>query len=105
MKPIWPNCAPIARPMEKIVATVPHGKDRRCERRLLICRRCGKRMTVHYHEIKRGKRLYPEYVCQKEHVEQGDDKCCQRLLGAGLDAAVAELLLARLTPLSIETSL
>jgi hypothetical protein len=91
-----------------------HGEDRRhgppregpaLLQGLLICRRCGNRMTVHYHEIKGGKRLYPEYVCQKEHVEQGDDKCCQRLLGAGLDAAVAELLLARLTPLSIETSL
>ncbi len=91
-----------------------HGEDRRhgppregpaLLQGLLICQRCGNRMTVHYHEIKEGKRLYPEYVCQKEHVEQGDDKCCQRLLGAGLDAAVAELLLARLTPLSIETSL
>ncbi len=30
MKPISPNCAPIARHMERIVATVPHGKDRRC---------------------------------------------------------------------------
>src|SRR5262249_5858550 len=72
---------------------------------LVICGRCGNRMTVGYHEVKGGKRLYPEYRCQKEYVEEGDDKCCQRLRGAGLDAAIAELLLARLTPLSIETSL
>ncbi len=62
-------------------------------------------MTVGYHQVKGGKRLYPEYRCQKEHIEEGDDKCCQRLLGVGLDAAVASLLLARLTPLAIETSL
>ncbi len=91
-----------------------HGEDRRhgppregpaLLQGLVICGRCGNRMTVRYHEIKQGKRLYPEYLCQKEHIEEGDDKCCQRVLGAGLDAAVAQLLLARLTPLSIETSL
>ncbi len=91
-----------------------HGEDRRhgppregpaLLQGLLICGRCGNRMTVGYHDVKKGQRLYPEYRCQKEHIEQGDDKYCQRLLGAGLDAAVAELLLARLTPLSIETSL
>jgi DNA invertase Pin-like site-specific DNA recombinase len=91
-----------------------HGQDRRhgppregpaLLQGLVICGRCGNRMTVGYHEVKGGQRLYPEYRCQKEHVEEGDDKCCQRLLGAGLDAAIAELLLARVTPLSIETSL
>ncbi len=91
-----------------------HGEDRRhgppregpaLLQGLLICGRCGNRMTVGYHDVKKGKRLYPEYRCQKEHVEEGDDKCCQRLLGAGLDAAIAELLLARVTPLSIETSM
>src|SRR6266852_2393171 len=105
MKPISPNCAPIARRMEKIVAMARHGKDRRGSQGLVICGRCGNRMTVGYHEVKGGKRLYPEYRCQKAHVEEGDDKYCQRLLGAGLDAAIAELLLARVTPLSIETSM
>src|SRR6266702_3181897 len=91
-----------------------HGEDRRhgppregpaLLQGLVICGRCGNRMTVGYHEIKGGKRLYPEYRCQKEHVEEGDDKCCQRLLGAGMGAAIAQLLLDRLTPLSIETSI
>jgi hypothetical protein len=49
--------------------------------------------------------LYPEYLCQKERIEHADDKFCQRLLGAGLDAAIADLLLAQLTPLAIETSM
>ena len=91
-----------------------HGEDRRhgppregpaLLQGLLICGRCGNRMTVHYHDVKSGKRLYPEYLCQKERIERGEDKYCQRLLGAGLDAAIADLLLAQLTPLAIETSI
>jgi hypothetical protein len=72
---------------------------------LVICGRCGQRMTVRYHEVKRGRRLYPEYLCQQERIEHADDKFCQRLLGAGLDAAIADLLLAQLTPLAIQTSI
>ncbi len=72
---------------------------------LLICGRCGQRMTVRYHDVKKGRRLYPEYLCQKEHIEEGEDKRCQRLLGAGLDTAIADLLLAQVTPLAIETSI
>jgi len=91
-----------------------HGEDRRhgppregpaLLQGLVICGRCGNRMTVRYHDVKDGKRLYPEYLCQKEHVEEGDDKRCQRLLGAALDTAIADLLLAQLTPLAIETSI
>src|SRR6266567_2022080 len=91
-----------------------HGEDRRhgppregpaLLQGLLLCGRCGNRMTVGYHDVKKGQRLYPEYRCQKEHVEEGDDKCCQRLLGAGLDTVIADLLLAQLTPLALETSL
>lgn len=91
-----------------------HGEDRRngppregpaLLQGLLICGRCGNRMTVGYHDVKKGQRLYPEYRCQKEHIEAGEDKCCQRLLGAGLDTVIADLLLAQMTPLAIETSL
>ena len=72
---------------------------------LVICGRCGNRMTVRYHQRKHGQLLYPEYLCQKEQVEHAGDALCQQVLGAGLDAAIAELLLAQVTPLSIETSL
>src|SRR5205807_55903 len=91
-----------------------HGEDRRhgparegpaLLQGLVICGRCGNRMTVGYHQVKQGQRLYPEYRCQKEYVEQGEDTCCQRLLGAGLDTVIADLLLAQLTPLALETSL
>jgi hypothetical protein len=37
-------------------------------------------------------------------VEAGDE-LCQQVLGTGLDAAIAELLLAQLTPLAVDTSM
>src|SRR5260370_13564773 len=44
-------------------------------------------------------------MCQKEMIEHAEEKVCQRILGAGPDAAIAELLLAQLTPLVIDTSI
>jgi Recombinase/Recombinase zinc beta ribbon domain len=72
---------------------------------LVICGRCGNRMTLRYYQRKHGIRLYPEYLCQKEQIEQAGDHLCQQVLGAGLDAAITDLLLAQLTPLTIDTSL
>ncbi len=72
---------------------------------LVICGRCGNRMTLRYHQRTHGIRLYPEYLCQKERVEEAKDLPCQQILGAGLDAAIADLLLAQVTPLAIDTSL
>ncbi len=72
---------------------------------LVICGRCGQRMTLRYYERKKGTRLYPEYLCQKERIEQAGDELCQQVLGAGLDAAISELLLAQLTPLAIDTTM
>jgi hypothetical protein len=72
---------------------------------LVICGRCGNRMTLRYYQRKHGIRLYPEYLCQKEQIEQAGDRLCQQVLGAGLDAAITDLLLAHLTPLTIDTSL
>ncbi len=61
-------------------------------------------MTLRYYERKHGTRLYPEYLCQREQIEEGTDQMCQQVLGAGLDAAIAQLLLAQLTPLAVDTS-
>jgi DNA invertase Pin-like site-specific DNA recombinase len=72
---------------------------------LVICGRCGNRMTLRYYQRKHGTRLYPEYLCQKEQIEQAGGQICQQVLGAGLDAAITDLLLAQLTPLAIDTSL
>jgi hypothetical protein len=62
-------------------------------------------MTLRYYERKKGTRLYPEYLCQREQIEQAGETLCQQVLGAGLDAAISELLLAQLTPLAIDTTM
>jgi DNA invertase Pin-like site-specific DNA recombinase len=72
---------------------------------LVICRKCGNRMTIRYHQAEKGTRLIPEYVCQKERVEHAKDETCQHILGAGLDAAITDLLLAQMTPFTLDTAL
>src|SRR5215471_3642937 len=42
---------------------------------------------------------------RRERIEKGTDKTCQRILGAGLDRALSDLLVAQLTPLAIETTM
>src|SRR5713101_6682003 len=72
---------------------------------LVICGKCGNRMTIRYHQAEKGTHLIPEYVCQQERVEQATEQTCQHILGAGLDAAKADLLLAQVTPFTIDTAL
>ncbi len=72
---------------------------------LVICGRCGNRMTLRYYQRKQGRRLYPEYLCQKEKIEQAGDAFCQQVHGASLDAVIAEVLVAQLTPLAIDTTM
>jgi hypothetical protein len=48
-------------------------------------------MTLRSSQRKHGTRLYPEYLCQKERIEQAGDQFCQQVLGAGLDAAITDL--------------
>src|SRR5258708_25798796 len=62
-------------------------------------------MTLRYYQRKHGVCLYPEYLCQREQIEQAAETLCQQVLGAGLGAAIAELPFARLTPLAIDTSM
>jgi DNA invertase Pin-like site-specific DNA recombinase len=70
---------------------------------LVICGRCGKRMTVGYHARADGS-LVPDYACQSEGIATGTPPC-QSTCGAGIDAAVAELVLQSLTPLALQTAL
>jgi DNA invertase Pin-like site-specific DNA recombinase len=70
---------------------------------LVICGRCGERMTVRYHQ-RGGQRIVPDYVCQRAAVNRGEP-VCQRFLGRDLDAAIAQLLQAVVTPEAIATSL
>jgi DNA invertase Pin-like site-specific DNA recombinase len=69
---------------------------------LVLCGRCGDRMTMRYHS--RGGRLYPEYVCQREGIEQAQP-ICQRIPGAGIDQAVSELLVEAVNPVVLEVTL
>jgi DNA invertase Pin-like site-specific DNA recombinase len=69
---------------------------------LVLCGKCGRTMTVRYHQ--RGDRLSPEYVCQKECVEQSKP-VCQRVPGGGLDQAVGEVLVDSVSPLALEVVL
>jgi DNA invertase Pin-like site-specific DNA recombinase len=68
---------------------------------LAICGICGRKMNVHYHN--RKKRRIPDYVCVKGH--RYGEKGCQRIGGIAIDAAIGELLMASMTPLSLEVAI
>lgn len=69
---------------------------------LVICGRCGDRMTVRY-ETERGPHR-PYYVCQRRAVEHASAPC-QHVPGDMLDAAVGAMLVEAVSPLAIEVSL
>jgi len=47
---------------------------------LIICGKCGERMTVRYHQ-RGGLRIVPDYLCQHKSIQQGEHPC-QRLPGS-----------------------
>ena len=69
---------------------------------LVICGKCGRRMTVRYHGS--GARQRPDYLCQREGIETGT-AWCQIIAGARIDHAVGELLLHTVSPVSLEVAL
>jgi Recombinase/Recombinase zinc beta ribbon domain len=69
---------------------------------IIICGRCGQRMTVRYHV--RGGQQLPDYVCQRSMVEHAA-QICQAFPGASLDTAIGQLLIDTLTPLAAEAAL
>jgi hypothetical protein len=88
-----------------------HGRDRRSGppregpallQGVIICGRCGLRMTVRYHH--RRDQQIPTYMCQRDGIENGRPACAA-IPGGGLDHAVGQLLIATLTPLAIEAAL
>jgi DNA invertase Pin-like site-specific DNA recombinase len=66
---------------------------------LIICAKCGERMTVRYHQ-RGGQRIVPDYLCQQKSIEQGRSPC-QRIPGRDLDRAIGALLVERVTPEAI----
>jgi DNA invertase Pin-like site-specific DNA recombinase len=69
---------------------------------LAICGRCGRRMTIRYHS-RHGAQV-PDYQCVGESIQAGNDKCLV-IPGAGVDAAISQLLLDTVTPLALEVAL
>jgi len=68
----------------------------------VVCGICGNRMSVRYH--RRGERLAPEYLCNRNYMQHGDP-VCQKIPGASIDAAVGKLLLEAMTPMAVEVAL
>lgn len=68
-----------------------------------VCGRCGKRMTVRYEAA--SPTIYPVYLCQRDAIEEGTGRHCQRVAGTRIDKLVGERVLAHLTPRTIETVL
>jgi DNA invertase Pin-like site-specific DNA recombinase len=69
---------------------------------LALCGKCGRSMTVRYHH--RFGRLTPDYMCQRNRVEQSQP-VCQRIPGTGIDEAIGQLLVRSVTPLALEVAL
>jgi len=69
---------------------------------IIICGRCGRRMTVRYHA--RGSRQVPTYACQRDGIENARPFCAV-IPGHTLDEHVGQLLIDTLTPLATEAAL
>lgn len=69
---------------------------------LAICGRCGRRMTVRYHS--RRDVEVPDYTCMATCISAGVSRCLG-IPGAGVDNAIAALVLDTLTPLALEVAL
>ena len=70
---------------------------------VVICGRCGRRMTVGYHTLADRTRV-PAYHCQRAGIRNALP-ACQAITGAGIDAAISALICDTLTPLAAATAL
>src|SRR5271165_1566641 len=69
---------------------------------IIICGRCGTRMTIRYH-TRRGQQT-PTYVCQRDGIANGHPPCTI-IPGHTLDQQISEFLISQLTPLAAEAAL
>jgi DNA invertase Pin-like site-specific DNA recombinase len=88
-----------------------HGHDRRRSppregpallQGLVICGKCGLRMTVRYRHSRGA--LLPIYMCQREGIQHGH-ALCQHITGAAIDEAIGALAVGAVSPLALEVSL
>ena len=69
---------------------------------IIICGRCGNRMTIRYHT--RGGKELPTYLCQRDGIANGHAPCTL-IPGHTLDERISEFLISQLTPLAAEAAL
>lgn len=88
-----------------------HGHDRRRSppregpallQGLVICGKCGLRMTVRYHQARGA--LVPIYTCQREGIQHGH-ALCQQITGTSIDHAIGALVVDAVSPMALEVSL
>ncbi|MDP9258122.1 MAG: recombinase family protein [Actinomycetota bacterium] len=70
---------------------------------IAVCGRCGRKLKVHYQG--RHGRQSPAYHCPSSVLVEGRGRWCLRVGGAQIDQAVADALLAALTPAGIKAAL
>jgi len=69
---------------------------------IIICGKCGTRMSVRYHA--RGSRQVPTYACQRDGIDNARP-ICAAIPGHTLDEQAGQLLVTTLTPLAVEAAL
>ena len=69
---------------------------------IIMCGRCGKRMTVRYHQ-RRGQ-LTPEYICQRDKIEHGQSKNCQLVPGAAIDQSIGQMLVGMVNSKNVDVA-
>src|SRR6266516_4027749 len=69
---------------------------------IIMCGRCGGRMTIRYHA--RGGKDLPTYLCQRDGISNARP-ICTAIPGHTLDERVGQLLIGTLTPLAAEAAL
>ena len=85
--------------------------DRRCPPRegpallqgIILCGRCGKRMTLRYHQ--RCGQLWPQYRCQRDRIENGQIRDCQTIPGAAIDRAIGQMLVAMVNSQNMDVAM
>ena len=69
---------------------------------MVVCGKCGKRMTIHYHYRKKG--VVPDYMCQSRRIAVAGD-LCQYIPGGRIDEVIGDLLVENMKPLALEASI
>jgi DNA invertase Pin-like site-specific DNA recombinase len=69
---------------------------------LAVCGVCGRRMSVIYHNYKKG--ICPEYTCARDGIENAK-KPCQHIPGDKIDKAIGDILVETMTPAALEVAI